>query len=148
MLVCSSCSCQITPETNGVIVIEMASFGPYKVWGADLLKCRGCGTEVLLMAKEPIRSDHFASDFKMWLEDVIKTARKVFYNYERPRPYRVYYNPTPRGTPEFRQDAESFLDSAETENAAFEIALKKFKDDGVKTWVVLKDEVLKRWVPR
>ena len=27
---------EMRPETNGVYVIEMADFGPYKVWRADL----------------------------------------------------------------------------------------------------------------
>lgn len=28
-------------------VAEMAQFGPYKLWSADLVQCPGCGTKVI-----------------------------------------------------------------------------------------------------
>ena len=86
-LVCVTCHCELQPETNGTVVIETASFGPYKVWMADTLKCPGCGVEIVAgFADSPIRSDHYATDFDAWLQKVMATAERVEYDHERPQP--------------------------------------------------------------
>ena len=41
-LVCRNCRFEFMPSTNGVNVLEMAAFGPYKIWQADELECPGC----------------------------------------------------------------------------------------------------------
>ena len=45
--VCVKCNCELRPEKNGVGVLEMADFGPYQVFDADLWKCPKCGLEVV-----------------------------------------------------------------------------------------------------
>jgi len=85
-LVCTTCHCELRPETNGIIVIETASFGPYKVWNADVWKCPGCGIEIVAgFGEVPIRADHYSPDFPDWLEKVKATARRVEYDNETPR---------------------------------------------------------------
>lgn len=85
--ICVKCQTEMRVEIIGVLVIEMAEFGPYKVWGADLMKCPGCGCEVVTrFSDKPIRQDHWASDFPAWLEDQKKKATRVIYDYERPLP--------------------------------------------------------------
>jgi len=75
--------------TIGTTVVEMASFGPYKVWDADTLRCPGCGNEVVSgFAEQPIRQDHWKDDFSEWLEEVEKNASRVEYDYEKPQPRR------------------------------------------------------------
>jgi hypothetical protein len=85
-LICINCQCELKPETNGVIVVEMASFGPYKVWSADLLKCPGCGVEIVSgFADQPIRADHYAKDFPDWFDELLSSGARIIYDYERPR---------------------------------------------------------------
>ena len=84
-LVCTTCHCELKPETNGTVVVETASFGPYKVWNADTWKCPGCGVEIVAgFGENPIRQDHFREDFSSWLENVISKATRVEYDNERP----------------------------------------------------------------
>lgn len=84
-LVCVKCHCELEPETNGTLVIETASFGVYKVWFADTLKCPGCGVEIVAgFANGPIRQDHYAEDFDDWLEEVKAKARRIEYDNEKP----------------------------------------------------------------
>ena len=84
-LVCVKCQCAMRPETNDTTVIEMASFGPCRVWSADVWKCPGGGVEIVSgFGKNPIRDDHYADDFKDWLEKYISISRRVVYNYENP----------------------------------------------------------------
>lgn len=84
-LVCVACQCELKPETNGTTVIETASFGPYKVWNADTWKCPGCGVEIVAGFNElPLRQDHYADDFKLWLENVVAKSIRVIYDNERP----------------------------------------------------------------
>ena len=46
-MVCTNCEVEYRPSTNGVEVIEYASFGPYKFWEADEWECPGCKTKVI-----------------------------------------------------------------------------------------------------
>jgi hypothetical protein len=72
------------------MVIEMASFGVYKVWDADLLECTGCGHQFVGgFGVEPIRQDHYAHDFPEWLEKVkttfLENGGQIVYDYEHPQ---------------------------------------------------------------
>jgi hypothetical protein len=40
---CATCGVEYCKEKSGVHVVEMASFGVYKIWLADLHKCPKCG---------------------------------------------------------------------------------------------------------
>lgn len=84
-LVCVKCQTELRPFHNGTIVIETASFGPYKVWNADTLKCPSCNIEIVGgFADCPMRSDHYASDFLEWLRKLKAKADKIVYDNERP----------------------------------------------------------------
>ena len=84
-LVCAKCECELRPETNGVGVIETASFGPYKIWDADLWKCPGCGIEIVAgFGQRPI-AQHFEEDFDKELKVVKETRPRVLYDNERPK---------------------------------------------------------------
>jgi hypothetical protein len=61
--VCPKCHCELRPETNGVGILDMADWGPYELYDADLWKCPKCGIEVVGgFAFDPI-SQHFEEDF-------------------------------------------------------------------------------------
>ncbi len=61
--VCKKCNCELRPETNGVGVLDMADWGPYALYDADLWRCPKCGMEVVGgFGCGPI-SAHFEPDF-------------------------------------------------------------------------------------
>ena len=84
--VCVQCETDMRPETNDTTVVEMASFGPYKVWLADVWKCQSCGVEIVAgFGRQPIRDDHYAPDFQQWLQDFLQNSRRVVKDFERPQ---------------------------------------------------------------
>ena len=83
-LVCVKCECELRPEINGVGVIETASFGPYKIWHADLWQCPGCGIAIVAgFGQQPI-VEHF-EDFDKELKLVKETYPRIIYDNERPK---------------------------------------------------------------
>lgn len=61
--ICAKCQIELRPKTNGVYVLERATFGPYALWVADLWHCPGCGLEVILgFAPKPF-AEHYQADF-------------------------------------------------------------------------------------
>lgn len=45
--VCVKCQREMIPAKNGIGVLDMTDFGPYKVWDADLWRCPDCGHEII-----------------------------------------------------------------------------------------------------
>lgn len=87
-LVCVKCECEYKVELNGVGVVETASFGPYRLWNADLWKCPGCGAEVVAgfsgQGIEPM-IEHYEPGFKELLERMKEDWPRVVYDNERPK---------------------------------------------------------------
>ncbi|OGO11453.1 MAG: hypothetical protein A2Y53_00100 [Chloroflexi bacterium RBG_16_47_49] len=82
-LVCVNCEVEYRAKTNGVLVIETASFGAYKVWQADLLECPVCLNKIVGgFANIPLRQDHYKPDFPEWLEKAKQEAPLVIYDNE------------------------------------------------------------------
>jgi len=65
-------------EQNGVGLVDMASFGEYKVWDSDLYRCPCCGYEIIVgFGKEAI-AEHFEGDrFTRVLEGYLKHSLLV-----------------------------------------------------------------------
>jgi hypothetical protein len=61
--VCKKCQCEMHPETNGVGLLDFASFGPYKLWDADLWKCPGCGIEIVGGFGHGPIAEHYEASF-------------------------------------------------------------------------------------
>jgi len=61
--VCVKCQVDMKPEKNGVGLLDMAEFGPYKVWDADLWKCPECGCEVVVGTGMHAVSHHHDDNF-------------------------------------------------------------------------------------
>jgi hypothetical protein len=81
-LVCVACEIELMPEVNGTLVIETASFGPYKVWDADTWKCPKCGVEVVTGFGQRPLMEHFEDGFVEWPEDKKAQAKKIVYDNE------------------------------------------------------------------
>ncbi len=68
--VCVSCQREMRPEQNGVGCLDMADFGPYKLWDSDKWKCPSCGYEILSGFGQGPISEHyqerFAHDLELW----------------------------------------------------------------------------------
>jgi len=79
---CVDCECDFKPEKNGVYLLEMADFGPYKLWNADLWKCPSCGREIISgYGKTPVASHH-EEDFYTLLGKV-QNSNKLYINHTR-----------------------------------------------------------------
>jgi hypothetical protein len=77
--VCVPCQVEYKPELNEILAIEMASFGPYKVWSADLWKCPKCGHEIVSGFGHAPLNEHYTDGFGEWLENaMLRTARAIF----------------------------------------------------------------------
>jgi hypothetical protein len=84
-LVCVNCQTELQVKCNDTLVVETASFGPYKVWNADTWKCPGCGFEIVAgFAQVPLRADHYKPDFPDWLEREKLLHKRVIYDNEQP----------------------------------------------------------------
>lgn len=70
LLVCTKCNVTMKPKENGQIALEMADFGPYKIWQCDKYYCPECEAEVLTgFGRDPI-SEHYQESFKKWMQKV------------------------------------------------------------------------------
>lgn len=66
--VCLKCHCELHPEKNDVGVLDMAKFGPYQLYSADLWKCPKCGMQVVGgFGFGPI-ANHFEADFTAMID--------------------------------------------------------------------------------
>ncbi len=74
-IVCVKCEVEYRPEKNGVTVEEMANFGSYKLWNADLLKCPKCGNEIVGGFAQVASAEHFEPGYKKLLASVGKTYK-------------------------------------------------------------------------
>ena len=77
---CVECETDFRPEKNGVWLVEVASFGPYKIWHADLWKCPKCGKEII-SGYSTHSTEHFEPGFSDLLIEA-ENSGKVYYNYE------------------------------------------------------------------
>jgi hypothetical protein len=66
----------------GVTVIEMASFGPYKIWMADLKKCPGCGHEIVGNFAEHQLCEHFEQGFDEILKKSMEHGSYLLIEYK------------------------------------------------------------------
>jgi hypothetical protein len=69
---------EMKPERNGVYVIEMADFGPYKIWMADLWICPKCGHKVIAGFGVTCIVEHYQPNFAGWLESA-RASGAVYY---------------------------------------------------------------------
>ena len=84
-LLCVKDQINLRPHKNETYVIEMAHFGPCKIWMADTWKCPACGIEVVAGFGEKPISEHFQDNFGKWIEQITTDKERVEYDYEYPR---------------------------------------------------------------
>jgi hypothetical protein len=69
------------PETNDVGCLDHASFGPYKIWSADLYKCPICGNKIIIGFGAAAIREHFEEGFKTLIDSYSK-ENKLYHNKE------------------------------------------------------------------
>ena len=78
--VCLKCQKQYKVKKAGVWVIEMADFGPYKIWMADLKECPICHHEVISGFAQHAVTEHYQSGFNEVLEQAKKSGNCYILN--------------------------------------------------------------------
>ena len=61
-VICNQCKVEMQPVKIGVGVQQMTTQGPYSLHSGDILRCLGCGTDVIAGLGTPI-SEHFKPDY-------------------------------------------------------------------------------------
>lgn len=62
--VCVKCQVEMRCKESGVGCLDMANFGPYKLWDSDLYECPKCGYQVLTGFGDHAISEHYEIDFR------------------------------------------------------------------------------------
>ena len=75
--VCAKCRIELRPKTNDIVAIEMADFGPYKIWAADLWGCPECGAEVILGFANHRMAEHYEPKFATVLQEAERNPLTV-----------------------------------------------------------------------
>ncbi|KKN16780.1 hypothetical protein LCGC14_0972420 [marine sediment metagenome] len=78
-IVCVKCEVEYKPEENGITLEEMANFGSYKLWNADLFKCPKCGNEIVGGFADRPFAEHFEDNYK----EVLAKEGKTYKDYEK-----------------------------------------------------------------
>lgn len=71
---CATCQLEYRIEKMGVYVVEMASFGAYKIWSADLHKCPKCGHLLIAGFADYSLSEHHEEGFNELLKKVMESG--------------------------------------------------------------------------
>lgn len=65
MVICTKCNRRMTREESGVVVAELLRSGQvYKLWYADLFRCRECGVEVIAGFADRAFAEKFMDNFQ------------------------------------------------------------------------------------
>ena len=67
-LVCVDCKRELVIDKTGLPAIEMAEFGPYKIWEADRWKCEGCGMKIIAGFGDKPWLEHYMPGFKEFIQ--------------------------------------------------------------------------------
>ena len=74
--ICVNCESEYVSEKNNVIAEELAGFGSYQLWFADLWKCPKCGHLLITGFGAHPWAEHWQNDYKAKLE--VATPRYKF----------------------------------------------------------------------
>ena len=63
-IVCVTCQVELRCDKTGLPAVEMAEFGPYKIWEADRWTCPNCGMKVIAGFADYASAEHYMPGFK------------------------------------------------------------------------------------
>ena len=66
--ICSQCQIDFRPVKNGVEVLELADFGPYRLWQADEYECPACRVRIITGFADHPYAEYYQDKFKQALE--------------------------------------------------------------------------------
>lgn len=61
--VCVKCQVEMRCRESGVGCLDMANFGPYKIWDSDFYECPKCGYQILTGFGKEAMSEHYMDNF-------------------------------------------------------------------------------------
>lgn len=82
--VCIQCQVELTPEKNGIGLLDMADFGPYKIWDTDLWKCPSCGYEIVVGFGQMEIAEHYQDNFQAQV-DGYQNRGKLIRSWQNPK---------------------------------------------------------------
>lgn len=77
--ICVKCNVSYITKKNGVIVEELAQFGSYKLWEADLKECPKCHHQIISGFAQHSFAEHYQTDYKDKLQEIKKNG---YYYYQ------------------------------------------------------------------
>lgn len=72
--ICADCGIEMGTVEIGVNSIEMADFGPYKIWNSDVKECPICHHRILTGFGDGPMREHFEDGFTSLLENTRKNG--------------------------------------------------------------------------
>jgi len=70
--ICVNCNVAYITKKNGVVVEELADFGSYKLWNADLKKCPKCYHQIISGFSQQSFAEHYQKGYKNILKKIKK----------------------------------------------------------------------------
>ena len=83
---CVKCQVEYWPAKNDIVVEEMASFGSYKLWCADLWECPKCHHQIISGYGNSAYAEHWQADFWTKLANARKRGTYLCFEYKDPEP--------------------------------------------------------------
>ena len=66
--ICVKCSVAYRTEKQGIVVNELAEFGSYRLWLADLKECPECGSQIIAGFAQENFSEHIRPEHNEIIE--------------------------------------------------------------------------------
>jgi hypothetical protein len=81
--ICVACSVDMRPYKNDVVAVDVANFGDYKAWCADLWRCPKCKHEIITGFGFDAFTVHHEDDFQQKLQIMQEAGKPIYrsYNY-------------------------------------------------------------------
>ena len=78
--VCVKCECEFKPHDCGIFVAELFKSANkiYRLWMADIHKCKGCGTEIVTGYAAHVEK-HYEKDLEAKVEELKKRGARIVY---------------------------------------------------------------------
>ena len=87
MILCVKCSKAYVTKKQEVVVNELAHFGSYKLWEADLKECPVCHNQIISGFAQMNSSEHYQIGYKEKLEKA--KEKGILYDWRNRRLWKI-----------------------------------------------------------
>ena len=74
---CADCEVELRPKKTGAYIVEMADFGPYKLWACDIWECPICKCEIATGIPNNALGEHWQRDFEEKIQKLRDAGQTV-----------------------------------------------------------------------